>query len=274
MKLDLHCHSTASDGKLPPLALLQLAEEAELDYWALTDHDTVAGFMQLQSVETPVKIISGIEISTLWSGVGIHIIGLDFDAEHESMQALIKAQRKAREARAYAIDKKLASKGMPDTLAGALQYCPDLGQIGRPHFAQFMLERGYVTSEKQAFDKWLGNGKIGDVKSQWPTVEEAVAVINTAGGIAVLAHPLRYKLTFSKLRRLSAHFSEVGGKAIEVIGHQVSPDKKKQLLKMAADLDLAASGGSDFHDPLWRWAQLGKLPPLPTTLKPVWQLFK
>lgn len=277
MKFDLHCHSTASDGKLTPLALYQSACEAEIELLAVTDHDTVAGFQLLCELgmhkRDQPRLISGVELSCQWSGVGIHIIGLDFDADHEAITGIIRYQRQVRESRAKLIDKRLAAKLMPGTLVGALQYCPDIGQVGRPHFARFMVDKGYVSSEQQAFDRWLGNGKIGDVKSDWPEVDKAVAAITEAGGIAVVAHPLRYKMTFSKLKRLLADFSDCGGQAVEVVGHQVSPDKLKQLVRAVDQLGLAASGGSDFHDPQWRWAQLGRLPALPESLVPVWKLF-
>lgn len=277
MKIDLHCHSTASDGKLSPEELFHLAEQAELDYFAITDHDTTSGYRQLYKQDavssSTVALISGIEVSTQWSGVGIHIVGLDFDAHHPAIEQLILTQRAIRESRANIIDARLAANNMQNTLAGALTYCPDIGQVGRPHFAQHMVDMGYVKNIKQAFDRWLGNGKLGDVKSQWPEISEAVDAIISAGGIAVIAHPLRYKMTFTKLRRLSEHFKEVGGQAIEVIGYQASPDKQAQLNKMVADLSLFASAGSDFHDPEWRWSQIGKIAQLPASLPPVWQLF-
>ncbi len=274
MKIDLHCHSSASDGKLSPHAVLQLAEQAELDYFALTDHDTIQGVLEILALESPVNVISGVEVSSVWMGIAVHIIGLDFDTDHPEMLSLLEKQRLVREQRALIIDKRLALHGMPNTLEGALTYCPDLGQIGRPHFAQFMVDQGFVKNHKQAFDRWLGAGKIGDVKSDWPDLNTVVAAINASNGLAVLAHPLRYKLTFTKLRRLMTAFQLSGGAAVEVVGHQVSDDKRQRLIQSVAELSLMASGGSDFHDPEWRWAQLGHIPPLPATLTPVWQKFR
>jgi predicted metal-dependent phosphoesterase TrpH len=155
-----------------------------------------------------------------------------------------------------------------------LKYCPDIGQVGRPHFAEFLLEKGYIKTRNEAFDRWLGNGKVGDVKTGWPTMQQAVKWITDAGGIAVLAHPLRYKMTFTKLRLLVSAFTEAGGQAVEIVGQQAQPDQLKSLQKLLLQHDLAASGGSDFHDPEWAWAQIGKLEPLPENFKPVWTLFK
>ena len=273
MKFDLHCHSSASDGKLLPKDVLQRAAEAGLDLFALTDHDTIAGYREVCSVETAFNFVSGIELSAQWQGVAVHIVGLDFDAESEVITNAISHQRKVREERAYKIDELLAKKGMTGVLDGALSYCPDIGQVGRPHFAKAMVDKGYVDSVNKAFDKWLGAGKIGDVKNGWPMIEQAVHWVTEGGGVTVLAHPLRYKVTFSKLRRLIEEFAQVGGHAVEVVGQQMKPDQKKQLIRVVEQFNLAASGGADFHDPDWAWAQIGQIEALPESLTPVWQLF-
>ena len=274
MRFDLHCHSTASDGKLSPREVVQRVKEAELDIFSLTDHDTIAGYDQLDTLDLPFQLINGIELSCVWSGVAIHIIGLDFEREALSIQAAIARLRRAREERAVILDQKLTAKSMPNVLETARQYCSDMGQIGRPHFAQAMVDLGYVSTVNQAFDRWLGSGKIGDVKTVWPSLFEVVESINEAGGVAVLAHPLRYKMTFSKLKRLITAFKEAGGHAVEVVGQQADASKKAQLVAEVQTLDLAASGGADFHNPEWKWAQIGEIEPLPESLTPVWNLFK
>ncbi len=274
MKFDLHCHSNASDGKLSPHEILLRVANSDVELFALTDHDTIKGYSLIKNDCKPFTLVSGIELSTVWAGVAVHIIGLDFDPEHESILAAITFLRQAREERAKMIEDRLAKKGMPDTLQGALTYCPDIGQVGRPHFAEYMVAKGYVNSMNEAFDKWLGNGKIGDIKTLWPTLEQTVAAIKDAGGVTVLAHPLRYDLTFSKLRRLVAAFKEAGGDGVEVVGQQAQPEQKRQLIKLIEEEGLAASGGSDFHNPDWAWAQIGKIEPLPDHITPIWSLFK
>ena len=274
MKFDLHCHSNASDGKLSPEALLERARDAGLSLFAITDHDTLQGYRQVADCRESFQLVSGIELSTVWSGVAIHIVGLDFDPDHPAIQAMIERLREARHERALIIDKRLADRGMPGSLQGALTHCPDIGQVGRPHFAEYLYEQGYVKSVNEAFDKWLGSGKIGDVKTGWPSIAEAVTSITDAGGVAVLAHPLRYKMTFSKLRQLLACFQEAGGQAVEVVGSSMQADKQKQLCKLVQAMQLGASGGSDFHSPDWQWAQIGRLDPLPAGIKPVWQFFQ
>lgn len=273
MKFDLHCHSTASDGKLSPQEVLAIVADSGVELFALTDHDTIQGYSAIKDQPRSFTCISGIELSTVWSGVSVHIIGLDFNPGHPAMQEAIEFLRHARAERAYIIDERLAKKGMPGTLQGALTYCPDLGQVGRPHFAEFMLQQGYVKTLNEAFDKWLGNGKIGDVKTGWPSLQQTVGWIKQAGGVAVLAHPLRYDMTFSKMRRLISAFKECGGQAVEVLGQQASPDQKNELIKLVRQEGLAGSGGSDFHNPDWAWAQIGKIEALPKDITPVWALF-
>lgn len=273
MKFDLHCHSTASDGKLSPQQVLSAAAETGLQLFALTDHDTLKGYHQLADVEKPFCFVPGVELSSVWSGVSVHIVGLDFDPQHPAILTVIDRLRQAREQRARLLDKKLAAQGMPGSLQGALQYCPDIGQVGRPHFAEFLCAQGYVTSTDQAFDRWLGSGKMGDIKTEWPEMAVCVRSITEAGGVAVLAHPLRYKMTFSKLRRLIDAFRQAGGQAVEISGSQMQPEQKKQLQRYVQQSGLAGSGGSDFHSPDWRWAQIGKIEPIPAEIQPVWELF-
>ena len=274
MIFDLHCHSNVSDGKLSPEAVISRVKEAGVELFSLTDHDSIAAYQQIDLSEMPFTMVSGIELSCQWAGVSVHIVGLDFDLQHPEMLKAIAHQREVRAQRAQIIDERLAKKGMLNTLQGALTFCPDIGQVGRPHFAQYMLDQGYVSSMKQAFDRWLGNGKLGDVKSGWPELQQCVQWINDAGGVAVLAHPLRYKLTFSKLKRLIEAFSDSGGAAVEVVGQQSPQDKKKQLTDFVIAQGLAGSGGSDFHDPSWAWAQIGCVEPLPKSIQPVWERFE
>jgi predicted metal-dependent phosphoesterase TrpH len=274
MKFDLHCHSTASDGKLSPHQVLALAAMHQVELFALTDHDTIAGFREVETVDWPFRLVSGIEFSTVWNGVSVHVIGLDFDPDAPSMQEGVAFQREVRKKRAQVIDQRLAKQGMADTLQGALKYCPDECQVGRPHFAQHLQERGFVATTAEAFDRWLGSGRIGDVKSGWPELPQAIGWIRQAGGVAVLAHPLHYRLTFSRLRQLVAFFQESGGAAVEICGEQANPDQKRNLAELVRKSGLAASGGSDFHDPEWAWSKIGQVEAMPAQQVPVWSLFQ
>ena len=277
MRFDLHAHSTASDGKLSPEELVDLLKPKNLDLFALTDHDTINGYLKLRQSNRLGCVkhwVSGVEFSCLAGKQNVHIVALDFDHEHPAIVTLLAQQAKRREARAVEIASKLQKLGLPDLYADALAIAGSKDSIGRPHFAQALVAEGHCRTEQQAFDRWLGSGKKGDVKLFWPSMQEVLSVIKQSGGVSVLAHPLRYKLTFTKIRELIAQFAEAGGDAVEVVGQQAKPDQLKHLVKVVASHKLAASGGSDFHNPNWAWAPLGEVASLPEGLPPVWQLFK
>lgn len=276
LRFDLHNHSTASDGALAPAAVLELARAAGLDGFALTDHDTLAGFDAVRGSELAlaVGLVSGIEFSTQWSGLGVHIVGLDFDADAPAMRAAVAHQQQVRMDRGFIIAERLKKQGLPETYDGALRYSHGgAGQLGRPHFAQYLVEIGRVPTVQAAFDRYLGSGKPADVKQAWPEITTAVDWIRGAGGIAVLAHPIKYKLTRSKLRRLITHFREVGGEAIEVAVAGQQPLETAHLVKLATEFGLLASLGTDFHEPGLSWCQIGRLPRLPEPSTPVWTRF-
>lgn len=273
MKFDLHSHSTASDGKLAPEAVLQLAIDAGVELFALTDHDTLQGFLSLPDTDQ-LQLVSGIELSTVWASQGIHIVGLDFDPRHQGIQAAVAHQAQARAERAERINEKLIKRGLPDTLGLALNYSQARETTGRPHFAQALVDLGKVRTVAEAFKKYLSDSKLGNIRTGWPDIATAIAWITEASGVAVLAHPLHYKLTRTRLTRLVEHFAESGGHAIEVTESGYDRSQQEYLLSLADRFNLAASGGSDFHSPEWRHARLGHVSPLPQGLKPVWQQFR
>jgi predicted metal-dependent phosphoesterase TrpH len=276
-RFDLHNHSTASDGALEPAAVLELARAAGLDGFALTDHDTLAGFDAVRGTQLAqaVGLVSGIEFSTQWSGLGVHVVGLDFDPDHPAVREAVQGQQRVRGDRGRIIAERLRKQGLPDCYEGALKYSAGgAGQLGRPHFAQYLVEIGRVQTVQAAFDRWLGNGKPADVKQAWPELAQAVGWIKQAGGIAVLAHPLKYKLTRTKLRRLVTHFREVGGEAIEVAVAGQQPLETAQIARLAEEFGLLASLGTDFHEPGLTWCQIGRLPRLPEICTGVWTRFR
>ncbi|KZX60577.1 phosphatase [Halioglobus sp. HI00S01] len=247
--IDFHTHTTASDGALAPRELLQRASDAGIELFAMTDHDTVAGYLearQYQSDFPGVELVPGIEYSCRWSGTTIHVVGLGMDCSHPAMQEGLAELDVARAERGVKIGKKLADRGFTGALEGALAEAGN-SQLGRPHFAAWMVAQGHVPDHNTAFDKYLGQGKPGDVKAFWPELARAVGWIVDAGGIAVLAHPLKYKYTRMKLRRLVKDFAIAGGSAIEVLSGRQTPDQVAQLLRLAEDFELEISVGSDFH---------------------------
>ncbi|MGY0399300.1 MAG: PHP domain-containing protein [Ostreibacterium sp.] len=270
--VDLHSHTTASDGALSPDELIALAKKNEVTTLAITDHDTISGYLSIRHKVSGINLIAGTEISTTWQGVGLHIVGLDFDPNHIAIQKLLSQQTKARQTRSQIIIDKLTHMGMPITL-DELHKSAGHQHIGRPHIAQVMIDKGYEQSMGKVFKKYLGAGKIGDVKNNWASLPEVVKAIRDSDGIAVIAHPNKYKMTRSKLLCMIAHFIEVGGQGIEVISGKQHPDITEKLAKIAVDKGLYASIGSDFHRHLPQTANLGKLALLPKKVTPIWQAF-
>lgn len=242
---------------------------------ALTDHDTLAGVKPARSEAKAqgIELISGIELSTLWNGIGIHIVGLHVDTEHPQMQTAVARQLQSRNERAELIGQKLAKAGVEGALEGAQKIAAG-AVVGRPHFAKYLVEAGVVPTINAAFKKYLGAGKPGDVKQLWPDVAEAVGWIRESGGVAVLAHPAKYKMTRAKLCRLVEDFKEAGGQAIEVISGKQQPNTTKDLTRIALQFELCASIGSDFHVPDQPWQELGAIEPLPEVCQPVWTLWE
>jgi 3',5'-nucleoside bisphosphate phosphatase len=274
MKVDLHCHSLASDGALTPSQVVERAHANGVEMLALTDHDTVAGLAQARVTadQLGLKFIPGIELSSQWSGVGIHVVGLGIDTDNSILKAALCEQGDMREVRAQQIGVRLAKLGFENCYQGAKDIAGE-SQLGRPHFARYMVAQGYVADHGEAFKKYLGAGKVGDVKSQWPEIEEVVSWIQAAGGYAVLAHPDKYKLTRMKLRRLLTHFKTVGGDAMEVVSGSQNRGVTDYFSQLCETFDLYASCGSDFHNPNTQWCDLGRVAPLPKVCRPVWSLF-
>ncbi|MBB6523293.1 PHP domain-containing protein [Pseudoteredinibacter isoporae] len=269
---DLHCHSDYSDGILSPSELVSRAHAQSVNVLALTDHDTLSGIHEarLAARDCGLDLITGIEFSCQWNGRGVHIVGLNVDDENAALLAAVEDQRQRRQQRSETIAQRLHKAGVEGSLAW-VQAKAGKGTIGRPHFAQFLLERGHVKSINQAFKKYLGAGKPGDVKNVWPEVAEAVAWIKAAGGTAVLAHPDKYKLTRTKLRELCADFKEAGGEAIEVLSGKQDANVTRNIMLLAEEFEFLGSLGSDFHQPNQPWQELACCGYLPEGIEPVWQ---
>jgi len=279
-RIDLHCHSHCSDGSLSPQTLIDRAVNYQIAVLAITDHDTLDGFYIAQEYilekNIPIKLISGLEISTSWEGFEIHIVALNIDPESSAIQQLIASQQQAREDRASAIGEKLAKCGFPDAYKDAKNLAAK-GSITRAHFAKVLYQQGHVSTMQKAFDKYLGkkgrNTQQAYVKPTWCSIEEAVVAIHAAGGTAVMAHPIRYDLSAKWLRRLIVHFKECQGDGLEVVLPQMNPQQRQIMLNYCTEYDLHASAGSDFHQPN-KWSDLGRNLILPDGAKPIWALWK
>jgi len=278
-RIDLHSHTHCSDGSLSPQTLIDRAVNYQITVLAITDHDTVAGFDIAQQYITaeniPIKLISGMEISTAWQGFEIHIVALNIDVNHKAIKQLIINQQQAREDRATAIGNKLTKCGFPNAYDDAKKMAAE-GSITRAHFAKVLLQQGHVSTMQKAFDQYLGKkGRITQrayVKPNWCSIDEAVKAIHAAGGTAVIAHPIRYDLTAKWLRRLIVHFKECLGDALEVSLPQMNPQQRQTMLNYCTEYDLHASMGSDFHQPN-KWSDLGRNLTLPDGAKPIWALW-
>jgi 3',5'-nucleoside bisphosphate phosphatase len=273
MKIDLHSHTYYSDGQLSPKELIDRAHNMQVDVLAITDHDTVAGLAEAIDYQATQKrslqIISGVEISTSWHNFDIHILGLNFDRQNPILLSRLEQQSRSRDDRAREIAAKLAKVGIENMYEEA-SLLANKGQLSRAHFARALVARGVVNDNEAAFKKYLGKGKRAHIKPQWIEIDEAISWVHEAGGKAVLAHPGHYDMTAKWLGRLISVFAEAGGDGMEVIHSHLSPERKQQLANLAAQHDLCASAGSDFHFPN-RWTELGRNLKLPEQLIPIWQ---
>lgn len=268
---DLHCHSTASDGDLSPTELVQRAHDKGVDVLALTDHDVTDGLTEAASMAANLGMgfVPGIEISVSWQKQTIHILGLHIDLESQELQQGLAKLREFRNWRAEEMGRRLAKKG----IAGAFEGASELAKgaiLSRTHFAQYLIANGYAKDMRELFKRYLIKNKPGYVPGEWAGLEEAIGWIVESGGQAVIAHPARYKLTATRLRRLIKDFKEAGGAGFEVVSGTHSNDEIKYMGRLANQFGLLASCGSDFHSPKNVYLELGRLPAMPEACTPVW----
>jgi len=270
--VDLHCHSCVSDGVLTPTALATRAKANGVDLWALTDHDEVEGIAEARAAATSLGLdyVTGVEISVTWAGETVHIVGLRIDETNADLIAGLEATRGGREPRAREIGRQLAQVGIPDAFEGALKYAENPDLISRTHFARYLIELGKCSTANEVFSKYLTEGKPGYVPHRWATLQQAVGWIRGAGGVAVVAHPGRYKFSDLAFDEFITEFKQHGGSALEVTTGSHSVDQYEFYANVAKRYNLMASRGSDFHGPGESRIDLGALPPLPKGVVPVW----
>ena len=281
----MHNHSIASDGLLTPRALIELAVSAGCDAIALTDHDTTDGLTEAAAAaqELNLRFIRGVEISVTWplnAGAGashaeikpttIHVVGLGIDPANAALSAGLESIRTGRMARARLMGDDLARVGIVGLFEDALDMAENKTMIGRTHFARALAGRGLVKNVGKAFERYLTFGRPGFVAHQWASLAEAVGWIVEAGGIPVVAHPGRYRLSRADMKLLLEEFKESGGRAIEVVTGSHQPHQYREYAAIAREMDFLASRGSDFHGLDESHFKPGKLPPLPAGLTPVW----
>jgi predicted metal-dependent phosphoesterase TrpH len=274
LNADLHCHSVVSDGTLTPEALAARAAANGVELWALTDHDEIGGQHRAMSAarEAGLKYLTGTEISVTFAGQTVHIVGLGFDPEDESMRQGLKATRGGRSERAQEMAQGLARVGIHGAYEGALKHVGNPDLISRTHFARFLVESGVCRDTSEVFRRYLTEGKPGFVPHRWASLGDAVAWITRAGGVAVIAHPARYAFTANEEYALFSEFKTHGGQGVEVVTGSHTPAEYVKYAQAAREFGLAASRGSDFHSPQESHTDLGQLPYLPGELTPVWEL--
>ncbi len=275
MNADLHCHCAVSDGVLDAGALVRRAAANGVAMLALTDHDQLAGLAPAreQAAESGVRFIDGVEISVTWERRTVHVVGLALDPCGAALCAGLAGIREGRRARAQAIAEALAKIGIEGALEGAARHAANAGVIGRTHFARYLVECGVAPDVRSVFDAYLVRGKPGYVAHEWVRLDEAVTWIRAAGGVAVLAHPGRYRIGSAARARLFGQFREAGGIAIEVVSGSHSPEHTRLFARLARRYAFLGSCGSDFHAPGESRCDVGRAGRLPEDVVPVWHLF-
>ena len=273
---DLHCHSVVSDGTLTPEALAQRAAGNGVELWSLTDHDEIGGQARAAAAASALgmRYLTGTEISVTFAGKTVHIVGLGFDPDDAGIRAGLVQTRGGRGQRAHEMSDGLAKVGIRGAYEGALKYAGNHELISRTHFARFLVETGVCTDTNSVFRKYLTEGRPGFVEHRWATLKNAVAWITQAGGLAVVAHPARYRFSANEEYALFTEFKNHGGQGVEVVTGSHSAAEYLTYADSAREFGLAASRGSDFHSPDESHTDLGTLPLLPAGLTPVWELLE
>ena len=274
LNADLHSHSVISDGTLAPEDLAARARANGVELWALTDHDEIGGQHRAAAAAHTqgMAYLTGTEISVSFANTTVHIVGLGFDPDNAQLARGLAATRDGRGERAKDMAEQLAQAGIPGAYEGALQFVGNPALISRTHFARFLVETGVCKDTPEVFRRFLTEGKPGYVPHRWATLGDAVRWITQAGGMAVIAHPARYKFSANEEYALFSEFKQHGGRAVEVVTGSHTAAEYATYAEMAQEFGLAASRGSDFHSPDESHVDLGKLPPLPADLTPVWSL--
>ncbi len=271
--IDLHCHSTVSDGMLPPAELVARAAGNGCKWLALTDHDDLdgLGIAAQTAADLGMGFVPGVEVSVSWRDVTLHIVGLAIDPRSATLHDGLAHVRSGRAERAEQMADGLARAGIGGALQGAYRYASNPALISRAHFARYLVEKGHARDTGAVFKRFLVKGKPGYVRHEWATLGDAIEWIHAAGGLAIIAHPGRYRVSAAGMQDLLREFRELGGDGIEVITSSHSTDDYRRFNALAQEAGLLASVGSDFHAPEESWMDVGGVPDLPLTATPVWE---
>ena len=274
LNADLHCHSIVSDGTLTPEALAERAHGNGVELWSLTDHDEIGGQHRAAAAAKAcgMRSLTGTEISVTFIDQTVHIVGLGFDPDDQALADGLRQTRGGRGQRAMEMSDGLAKVGIKGAYEGALKFVGNPELISRTHFARFLVESGVCRETNEVFRKYLTEGKPGFVPHRWASLKDAVTWITQAGGMAVIAHPARYKFTANQEFALFTEFKAHGGQGVEVVTGSHTVAEYSIYADTAREFGLAASRGSDFHSPDESHTELGTLPFLPANLTPIWDV--
>jgi len=273
LNVDLHCHSTVSDGFLSPAGLVRRAARNGVEVLALTDHDELGGLAEAReaAAEAGLRLIDGVEISVSWQNETVHIVGLAIDPEDAGLRAGLARLRAGRDGRAVRMAEQLERAGIHGVLKGARRLAANPALVSRAHFARYMVESGLMPNVQTVFQHYLVRGKPGFVEHEWASLEDAVGWIRGAGGLAVVAHPARCRLSEAGLSALFERFKALGGAAIEVVSGAHDEESIRRMARVARHYGFLASRASDFHGEQESPVDIGRAPPLPPDLTPVWE---
>ena len=271
MKADLHNHSYYSDGVLSPCEVVRLARKADCDLFSLTDHDTIDGIVEakLEAEKLEVSFVNGVEISAFWQNSPIHIVGLGIDIDNDMLQSGLAFNQAIRKERAEKIALSLSRSGIKDALEKA-QKISGGHMLTRTHFAQMLIKEGYCKDMKSVFRRYLTGRKPGGVRAEWKNFDEVIEWIQHAGGKAIIAHPFRYRMTHTKIKKMLNDFKLESGDGFEVVNSNSSEDEISLGNQWSQDFDLLASIGSDYHGWPNQKVQIGNLADLPSTSRAIW----
>jgi predicted metal-dependent phosphoesterase TrpH len=273
LNADLHCHSIVSDGTLTPEALAARAKGNGVQLWSLTDHDELDGQARAAAAARALQLgyVTGVEISVSFAATTVHIVGLGIDPDDKALRDGLQHTRGGRERRAREMAEGLRRVGIEGAFDGALDHAGNPEMVARTHFARWLVQAGVCADTHEVFRRYLTEGKPGYVPHRWASLADAVHWITGAGGLAVIAHPARYKFTANEEYALFSEFKAHGGRGVEVLTGSHSASESARYVKTALEFGLLASRGSDFHSPDESRIDLGRLPDLPGTLTPVWR---
>jgi 3',5'-nucleoside bisphosphate phosphatase len=271
MKADLHNHSFYSDGVLSPRELVKLASKAGCDLFALTDHDTTMGITEAKSEANnlDLKFVNGVEISAFWRSNAVHIVGLGIDIDNDELQTGLEFNQTLRKDRAKKIALGLWRSGIKDSLEKAEKLSGG-HMLTRTHFAQMLINEGYCKDMKSVFRRYMSGKKPGGVRVEWKNFDEVINWIHSAGGKALIAHPFRYRMTHTKIKKMLNDFKQANGDGFEVVNANSSKEEISLGNQWSEELNLLTSGGSDFHGWPNQRVQIGNLSELPNTNRAIW----